>query len=313
MEGLVAPTDFGWYSFLLEARGVEEVNFWRPSAHHAVRARPFTPFLFKLKAPHNSICGYGFFAKYSALPIWLAWETFGIGNGCPNKETLYNAISKMRSKFGAKGTAPKDSIGCVLLVSPVFFPRAAWIPQPEDWPAPNLVAKRYDLTHGEGKRVWDACLERTGEQFEASGMQAHPELVESPSGYGAPRLIQPRLGQGTFRISVTDAYARACAVTGEHSLPALEAAHIRPFSESGPHEIRNGLLLRADFHRLFDQGYLTVTPQLHLEVSSKLREDFENGRSYYPFHGKKLQVPQAPSDLPARGFVEWHNENVYRG
>jgi len=79
-------------------------------------------------------------------------------------------------------------------------------------------------------------------------------------------LIRPRLGQGAFRVSVTEAYNRACAVTQEHSLPALEAAHIRPFAKEGPHEVRNGLLLRADLHRLFEQGYLTVTPNHRLEV-----------------------------------------------
>jgi hypothetical protein len=29
---------------------------------------------------------------------------------------------------------------------------------------------------------------------------------------------------------VTDAYRRACAVTQEHSLPVLEAAHLKPCS-----------------------------------------------------------------------------------
>jgi putative restriction endonuclease len=40
--------------------------------------------------------------------------------------------------------------------------------------------------------------------------------------------VQPRLGQGAFRLLVTDAYQRRCAVTGERTLPVLDAAHIRP-------------------------------------------------------------------------------------
>ena len=58
--------------------------------------------------------------------------------------------------------------------------------------------------------------------------------------YGSPLLVRPRLGQGTFRIAVTEAYGRACAITGEHSLPALEAAHIQSYRFGGPHEIANG-------------------------------------------------------------------------
>ena len=37
-----------------------------------------------------------------------------------------------------------------------------------------------------------------------------------------------RLGHGAFRLLVTDAYQRRCAVTGERTLPVLDAAHIRP-------------------------------------------------------------------------------------
>ena len=117
-----------------------------------------------------------------------------------------------------------------------------------------------------GRRVWETCLgqaRHSSVPLPTAGLL--PALERSPR-YGDPRLVQPRLGQATFRIAVLDAYGRACAVTGEHSLPALEAAHIRSYAQDGPHEVRNGLLLRADLHRLFDTGYVTVTPGLRLEV-----------------------------------------------
>lgn len=125
--------------------------------------------------------------------------------------------------------------------------------------------------------------------------------------------MAPRLGQGTFRVSVTDAYGRACAITSEHSLPALEAAHIRSFARDGPHEVANGILLRADLHRLFDKGYVTVTPDHRLEVSSRLKADYSNGRSYYPLSGQTVRLPATPRDRPAAEFLTWHNENVYLG
>jgi putative restriction endonuclease len=108
-----------------------------------------------------------------------------------------------------------------------------------------------------------------------------------------------------------DAYNRTCAVTGEHSLPALEAAHIRSYTREGPHEVPNGLLLRADFHRLFDQGYLTISPDYRLEVSPRLKEEYQNGRSYYPFHGSELALPAADRLRPDPGYLAWHRENVY--
>src|SRR6185436_5545764 len=115
-------------------------------------------------------------------------------------------------------------------------------------------------------------------------------VAEEQARYGAPVTIRPRLGQGAFRVEVTDAYTRRCAITGEKTLPALEAGHIRPFAKSGPHEIRNGLLLRSDLHNLFDLGYLTVTHDYRVEVSRRIREEFENGRHYYALHGQSLAV-----------------------
>ena len=98
---------------------------------------------------------------------------------------------------------------------------------------------------------------------------------------------------GGFRLLVTDVYQRRCAVTLERTLPALEAAHIRPYADGGTHEVSNGLLLRRDIHSLFDAGYVTVTPDLRFEVSRRIREEFENGRHYYALHGQRLNPPPA--------------------
>ncbi len=57
------------------------MNFWKPSAHRGLNAPEFSAFLFKLKAPDNAICGFGYFAKCARLPPWLAWESFGVGGG----------------------------------------------------------------------------------------------------------------------------------------------------------------------------------------------------------------------------------------
>lgn len=54
----------------------------------------------------------------------------------------------------------------------------------------------------------------------------------------------------------------------------------------------DGVLLRADLHRLFDKGYVTITPDYCLEVSSRLKADYSNGRSYYPLNGQTLRLPR---------------------
>jgi putative restriction endonuclease len=310
MTGTIAITDEGWYRFLAGRPDVTELNFWTPSARRSFRAPQFSPFLFKLRAPHNAICGFAYFAQFSRLPDWLAWESFGFGNGCASFSDMRRRITAIRKRIRYDEQTGSDEIGCIQLVSPVFFQPDRWIPQPRDWHVRTQTAASYDLATGEGRRVWEACL------AEATAIAvSQPSLLPEERGprYGQPRPIRPRLGQATFRIAVLDAYGRGCAVTGEHSLPALEASHIQPYAADGPHEVRNGVLLRADLHRLFDTGYVTVTPDLRLEISARLRQDYQNGRSYYPLQGATVQVPSTPWHRPDNAFLEWHNTHVFRG
>ena len=99
-----------------------------------MRAEPFTPWLLELKAPHNAIAGFGFFARWSRLPDWLAWETFAIGKGCPSLAAMQQRIQAIRARIDFRGSRPAIEIGCVLLVQPVFFTPDEWVRQPANWP-----------------------------------------------------------------------------------------------------------------------------------------------------------------------------------
>ena len=314
MRGTIAITNYDWYDKLRTESPLDEVNFWKPSATRTFHAEPFTPFLFKLRAPHHAICGFGFFARYARLPDWLAWECFGRGNGCGSLDEMRQRIAAIRERIRYRGALSTVEIGCILIVQPVFFPPEAWVQAPRDWPIRTQTEKRYDLTTGEGARVWHECVAVATSLLRHRTLSSLPVIVEPTAPrYGLPTLITPRLGQGTFRVAVTEAYGKGCAITDEHSLPALEAAHIKAYAAGGPHEVRNGLLLRADLHRLFDQGYLTVTPDRRVEISRRLREDFANGRSYYPYHGHHLMGPASAQDQPLGEYLQWHNNNVYLG
>jgi putative restriction endonuclease len=197
-------------------------------------------------------------------------------------------------------------IGCRILTQPFFFGERDWLSVPQSW-ARNIVSfKTYNTGDAEGLALWEAVNERLNRpQF--------PGIDEGPARFGVPHLIRPRLGQGAFRVLVTDIYQRRCAVTHERTLPALEAAHIRPYADGGAHEARNGLLLRRDIHSLFDAGYVTVTPDLHFEVSRRIKEEFDNGRHYYALHGHKIEPPPDTGQQPDPDALTWHNENCFRG
>lgn len=69
---VVAVTDDDWFEMLRTRPDLAEVNFWAPSAANFRALQPGELFLFKLRAPRNSIVGGGIFAYASALPCSLA-------------------------------------------------------------------------------------------------------------------------------------------------------------------------------------------------------------------------------------------------
>jgi putative restriction endonuclease len=307
MKIWVGVTDEEWF-FRLRRAQPDEVNFWQPSGGRAFRAlAPGEPFLFKLHSPKNFVVGGGFFVSHTALPASLAWDAFGTKNGVASLEELHTRIRRYRRE----SEAIDPVIGCTVLAEPFFLDESAWLPAPPGW-APNIVqGKTYEAESAEGRGIWQAVqLKMTGPHM------SEPEPAagtEDKARFGAEYLTCGRLGQGAFRVLVTDAYERRCAVTGEKTLPVLEAAHIKPYALNGPHRVSNGILLRSDLHRLFDLGYITITPDLRLEVSSRLKSEWQNGREYYAHHGQPLRsYPHDSSRRPSREFLEWHNESRFR-
>ncbi len=303
MRFWIGITDNEWFEFL-RARQLQEVNFWQPSGRIPTRAlAPGIPFLFKLHSPANFIVGGGFVVRFSVLPAWLAWTAFGEANGVGSYEGLRTRLAKYRR--AVPKTDPE--IGCSVLNDPFFFERDEWIKVPEDFKPNTQVGKTYDTENPIGARLWSAVRERL------ASTAAREELaIEDEARGGRRYLALARLGQGSFRVLVTDAYRRRCAISGERTLPVLQAAHILPYAEKGPNVVSNGMLLRSDLHTLFDQGYLTLDPDLRVLVSRRIKEEYENGREYYRFHGHELAPPPDPSDRPSPAFLNWHRTERFK-
>lgn len=298
---VVAVTDADWVKTLRRQEHLAEVNFWAPSDRGFQALDPGELFLFKLHAPYNKIVGGGVFAYATSLPCSLAWESFREGNGALSLPEMRARIAKYRR------ADPQDRsdfpIGCRILTQPFFLAEKDWIDPPQSW-SPNIVTfKAYDTDSEDGRHLWQTI----------TAQLAFARDVASEPRYGEPQLVRPRLGQGAFRVLVTDIYHRRCAVTHERTLPALEAAHIRPYGNGGAHEASNGLLLRRDIHSLFDSGYVTVTPDLHFEVSRRIKEEFDNGKHYYALHGQQIDLPENVHQRPDSAALEWHNVHCYRG
>lgn len=308
MKLYVGITDRDWFRFL-RARKAVEMNFWRPRSTSDFGAiRPGELFLFKTRYPENKIVGGAFLVRHTTLPLDLAWSTFGEANGVLSLADFRSKISSIRGDLERN-----PIIGCTILTQPFYLEDNTFFNPPLEWASNIVTGKSYDATTGEGLRLFEQAKSAILSQSAIIQTESN-RLAEDTPRYGDERLVSPRLGQGGFRVVVLDEYARRCSITGERTLPVLEAAHIQPYSEDGPHDVSNGILLRSDLHTLFDKGYLTMTNDLRVEVSRRIREEFSNGREYYALHGQELKVlPSEIAHRPAVRFLEWHQNNCFLG
>jgi putative restriction endonuclease len=316
MRGFIANAN---YEELAVLRGivppVDEINFWRAGTETGFRAlQPGEPIFFRLKSPRNAIGGFGFFALYSTLPLSMAWEVYGVANGAASFSAMRERLLRLRNRFDMATDRRTDFwIGCILVNQPVFFAEDEWVRIPEDWDENTGQGRAYDLSSGEGERVWLDCLARR--PWGSAEPHASDDVVrDGPVASGVqPMLLRPRLGPRSFRVAVLDAYGRCCSVTDERAIPALEAAHVREYDDLQSYAVNNGILFRADIQKLFTAGYVTVTPELRFEVSRRLEEEFENGADYRRLHGSEIRAPEHLAHRPNAEALWWHNEERYLG
>lgn len=113
-----------------------------------------------------------------------------------------------------------------------------------------------------------------------------------------------RRGQPAFRAALIAAYGGRCAITDCDAEPALEAAHIVPYSGDQTNVLANGLLLRADIHTLFDLHELTICAQtMKVQLGDKLR-----GTSYGALHGGSVRTPSSATK-PSKEALALHNRS----
>lgn len=314
MSLYVYPTDIDWFRFLRDRSPLDEVNFWQPGGGSTfTRLQAGDLFFFRLKSPINRIGGFGVFAYSNVYPLNIVWEAFLEKNGVASYQEFCAAIFKYRRKMQLD-TRDDSSIGCIILHAPFFLDSSDWIEVPADYSLNLVQGKRYGDGDATSQHLlaWATDMMR---RYVGSAVTdapiIQPVAVEGPV-YGEPVLAKRRLGQGTFRLMISDTYQRRCAITGEKTFPILEAAHIKPVSRGGENRIDNGLLLRSDLHTLFDLGYLTITPPGKLRVSPKLRETWMNGKVYYDLEGSSVRLPAQDALRPSLEVLEWHNDTIFR-
>ena len=192
----------------------------------------------------------------------------------------------------------------------MFWPESRWIPWGEEmgW-ATNIVQGKTETDAARVVRLMEGLGSVAPDDFGDAPFE--PLIADERSVVLAEQVA--REGQGTFRTRLLDAYQGRCAITGEHTEPVLDAAHIQPYLGPRSNHVQNGLLLTKEFHALFEHGYVTVRPDYVVRVSASLRDGWKNGHRYYPFDGKQLlEIPSRTSNQPSAAALAWHEANVFR-
>lgn len=129
-------------------------------------------------------------------------------------------------------------------------------------------------------RYFRLLVGETGKEFEKRPELAWTEDVQ--------RIVKARVNAREFRLVQMETHNETCCISGISVREALEAAHIVPYAGNEPDRDHraNGLLLRADIHKLFDRHLISIHPDdLTVRVSATLA-----GTDYAAYEGKKLAL-----------------------
>jgi len=122
-------------------------------------------------------------------------------------------------------------------------------------------------------------------QNDPTNEHAEAELIPQPlfEELGTQWVERRRRRQQQFKNQLLD-FGACCALSGDCTLSALEAAHIIPVNQNGAFNAANGLLLRADLHKMYDCGDLkigvdgTASIPFDAKVSAYYRSNVNNWR-----------------------------------
>lgn len=125
--------------------------------------------------------------------------------------------------------------------------------------------------------------------------------------------IQSRgVAQQIFRRALMKAYKSRCAICQCSLEEVLEASHIIPWvASTGVQKIdpRNGILLCANHHKLFDQFIFTVDQNYHLLVNPKKKLDkslINDNKRLLHLEGYKIYLPDNKNVWPKLEYLAKH-------
>lgn len=142
------------------------------------------------------------------------------------------------------------------------------------------------------------------------------DISSRPVGDERESLVRVRVNQSFFRQSVLSIYGSKCCITGLDIPSLLIASHIVPWRSDAANRTnpQNGLCLNSLHDKAFDQGFITITTDFKVKVSTRLKQssspEVVEGL-FLEYEDRKISLPD--KFRPDKGFLSFHNETVFKG
>lgn len=173
----------------------------------------------------------------------------------------------------------------------------------------NEFNGNWDKLAFESEKLIAEFQHKTIEQIETFNIE------DLPKGEERETIIKARVNQSFFRSAILSSYNLKCCITGLSIPDFLVASHIKPWSKdeenrTNPH---NGLCLNSIHDKAFDRGFITVTPDFKILVSTFF-DNYTNDLAVTDFFKKYQNQSIILPDrfLPNKDFLDFHYHNIFR-
>lgn len=142
------------------------------------------------------------------------------------------------------------------------------------------------------------------------------EIEDIKEGVDKEVLVKQRVNQNFFRSTILSSYYFKCCITGLSIPEFLVSSHIVPWSKNKENRLnpRNGLCLNSLHDKAFDRGFLTITPDYVVKLSSSFGDYLESysvQEYFVKYQDQKIMLPD--KFLPKKDFLDYHNQNIFKG
>lgn len=277
------------YDFLQGGTPPTKVNLWKAFAHdYSISSNSLV--VLAVEGGNHVVLpvGYATFEKTDHLTIDEAWNQYAEGNCYKSKSEFVGAIRKYPHVYKT------EKVYCTVLREVVISGELTSLPgESLRFYSPSISALF-------AQSAFPYSLECAGKHescIDESCIDDGPFILldDNQKKMKVDTESLTREGQEEFRRSIFVAYGGKCCITGESTKEVLQAAHIQNYIDKRSNHVQNGLLLRSDFHLLYDSGLMTVLEDYTIRISSNI-----DSESYQAYNGKKIYLPLKEAWHPSK-------------